>query len=107
MIELGLSEEYLQGFNYACQLKEKVKRMNYEGWQCPVCKRVYAPFVTTCMYCKPEETTKVNSNIYETAVENTVDYIKEIDRFMENLNSANAKLNYRNTKDDCTCERTV
>lgn len=22
-----------------------------QGWQCPVCKRVYAPFVSECPYC--------------------------------------------------------
>ena len=22
-----------------------------QGWQCPICKRVYSPFVQMCMYC--------------------------------------------------------
>jgi hypothetical protein len=22
-----------------------------QGWQCPMCKRVHAPFVMTCPYC--------------------------------------------------------
>lgn len=22
-----------------------------EGWQCPICKKVYAPFVTSCFQC--------------------------------------------------------
>lgn len=22
-----------------------------QGWQCPICKRVYSPFVRMCMYC--------------------------------------------------------
>ena len=22
-----------------------------QGWQCPLCKRIYAPFVTECFYC--------------------------------------------------------
>lgn len=22
-----------------------------QGWQCPICKRVYAPFVSECWYC--------------------------------------------------------
>lgn len=24
-----------------------------QGWLCPVCRRVHAPFVTTCPYCVP------------------------------------------------------
>jgi len=23
------------------------------GWQCPVCRACYAPFMTQCIYCKP------------------------------------------------------
>lgn len=22
-----------------------------EGWQCPICKKVYSPFVTSCFQC--------------------------------------------------------
>ena len=22
-----------------------------QGWQCPICKRVYAPFMSECPYC--------------------------------------------------------
>lgn len=22
-----------------------------QGWQCPICKRVYSPFTTMCPYC--------------------------------------------------------
>lgn len=25
-----------------------------QGWQCPICKRVYAPFVPCCSYCGAE-----------------------------------------------------
>lgn len=24
------------------------------GWQCPVCKRVHAPFVQGCKFCEPK-----------------------------------------------------
>lgn len=27
-----------------------------QGWQCPICKRVYSPFVQMCMYCGKKET---------------------------------------------------
>ena len=22
-----------------------------QGWQCPICKRIYSPFTTMCPYC--------------------------------------------------------
>ena len=22
-----------------------------QGWQCPICKRVYSPYMSMCMYC--------------------------------------------------------
>ena len=25
-----------------------------QGWQCPICKRVYSPFTTMCYYCGGE-----------------------------------------------------
>lgn len=27
-----------------------------QGWQCPICKRVYSPFVQMCLYCGKKET---------------------------------------------------
>lgn len=36
-----------------------------QGWQCPVCKRVYSPFTTMCYYCgneKQQTTTTVKTN---------------------------------------------
>lgn len=26
-----------------------------QGWQCPICKRVYSPFVHLCTYCGNKE----------------------------------------------------
>lgn len=26
-----------------------------QGWQCPICKRVYSPFIHMCMYCGNRE----------------------------------------------------
>lgn len=26
-----------------------------QGWQCPICKRVYSPFVHMCTYCGNKE----------------------------------------------------
>lgn len=32
-----------------------------QGWQCPICKRVYSPFVQMCMYCGKKETLPIIS----------------------------------------------
>jgi hypothetical protein len=29
------------------------------GWQCPVCRRVFAPFVPQCSFCKPRRNYEV------------------------------------------------
>lgn len=26
-----------------------------QGWQCPICKRVYSPFTRMCLYCSSKE----------------------------------------------------
>lgn len=41
--------------------------INYaqQGWQCPLCKRVYNPTIPECLYCNNNETTLT------TATENT------------------------------------
>lgn len=26
-----------------------------QGWQCPICKRVYSPFTHMCLYCNNKE----------------------------------------------------
>lgn len=31
-----------------------------QGWQCPVCKRVYAPFISECPYCGRYDNTVTN-----------------------------------------------
>lgn len=27
-----------------------------QGWQCPVCKKIYAPFIQECLHCNNVET---------------------------------------------------
>lgn len=34
-----------------------------QGWQCPVCKRVYSPFTPCCFYCGEEGMTKTTTTI--------------------------------------------
>ncbi len=31
--------------------KNKIKRNNRNGWQCPICKHVYSPIMPLCPYC--------------------------------------------------------
>ena len=39
-----------------------------QGWQCPICKRVYTPGVPMCFYCGGDAkiTTKVEPDLEET-----------------------------------------
>ena len=32
-----------------------------QGWQCPICKRVYAPFMPMCTYCGTESEKQTNT----------------------------------------------
>ena len=32
-----------------------------QGWQCPICKRVYSPFTPMCWYCGNDKQTTVTS----------------------------------------------
>lgn len=34
---------------------EKLFSTVMQGWQCPICKRVYSPFTHMCMYCSNKE----------------------------------------------------
>lgn len=34
-----------------------------QGWQCPLCKRVYSPFTPCCFYCGEEGMTKTSTGI--------------------------------------------
>jgi len=38
-----------------------------QGWQCPVCKRIYAPSVVMCFYCGGEDI-KIDVNTAEDSV---------------------------------------
>ena len=35
-----------------CQKQEPINELMI-GWQCPVCKQVYSPYVMKCSYCQP------------------------------------------------------
>lgn len=34
-----------------------------QGWQCPLCKRVYSPFTPCCFYCGAEDVAKTSTDI--------------------------------------------
>ena len=38
-------------------------KMVIQGWQCPVCKRVYSPYTEKCSYCGPEQESNIVLNV--------------------------------------------
>lgn len=44
-----------------------------QGWQCPICKRVYSPTTTMCMYCGNTELKTTKGNIQTVNMPNIVD----------------------------------
>ena len=40
-----------------------------QGWQCPICKRVYSPTTTMCYYCGNTETITSNTTTIKTGIE--------------------------------------
>lgn len=50
-----------------------------QGWQCPLCKRVYSPSTPCCFTCGAEGMTKTTTDIDTSVVAETTfdDYLKE------------------------------
>lgn len=49
-----------------------------QGWQCPICKRVYSPFTQMCSYCGNQETrTNISPNSGGFVEEQSSDYRKK------------------------------
>ena len=46
-----------------------------QGWQCPICKRVYSPMTTMCYYCgNGVQTTKTSTgNEHDKAIEGSLE----------------------------------
>lgn len=63
-----------------------------QGWQCPVCKRVYSPTTPMCLYCGHGTITSTTS---DPARENTVNAL-----LVEDLNPM--KIQWEHV-DSCTC----
>lgn len=52
-----------------------------QGWQCPICRRVYSPFTSMCLYCgKGEISTSTSTNIETVSNKNNKD---DKDRFKD------------------------
>ena len=50
-----------------------------QGWQCPICKRVYSPTTMMCMYCGEEGATKTYTTTSATRAINMFDWDKELE----------------------------
>ena len=48
-----------------------------QGWQCPLCKRIYSPLTPMCWYCGEEGATKTYTTTSETRAMNMFDWDKE------------------------------
>lgn len=48
-------------FNILRKLDEPVEERQ-QGWQCPLCKRVYSPFTPCCSSCGAEDKTKTSTD---------------------------------------------
>lgn len=46
-----------------------------QGWQCPICKRVYSPFTPSCFYCGNEQTITTNDITITTGTQPTQDVV--------------------------------
>lgn len=49
-----------------------IENFAQQGWQCPICKRVYSPFTTMCYYCGGD--TVISTGIHGTG---DVDWLKQ------------------------------
>lgn len=46
-----------------------------QGWQCPICKRVYSPFTPSCFYCGNEKTVTTTGVTITTGTPSTQDTV--------------------------------
>lgn len=46
-----------------------------QGWQCPICKRIYSPFTHICWYCNREVETTTLSNTRGLPQEQKIDFV--------------------------------
>ena len=49
-----------------------------QGWQCPICRRVYSPMTVMCLYCgdrKPSTSTTVSRQLSDEEIADTYELI--------------------------------
>ena len=46
-----------------------------QGWQCPLCKRIYAPFVTECFYCPRSGEKMMTTTTTDTGAQRNADRV--------------------------------
>lgn len=51
----------------------------WKGWQCPICKRIYSPFTSMCLYCggNQETQTTISPNTGGFVEEQSSDFRKK------------------------------
>lgn len=62
----GLRNAYSCGNGKLIEESRSVK-MVIQGWQCPICKRVYNPYTEKCLHCGPEQESNVVLNVTDTS----------------------------------------
>lgn len=60
-----------------------------QGWQCPICKRVYSPFTPCCLTCGADGSTKTNTDWW-------IEYQKEPSSFIISTGSVTYDVAKRN-----------
>lgn len=40
----------------------QISQVPVQGWQCPICRQVYAPVILTCFSCSPKLKNNDNTN---------------------------------------------
>lgn len=51
-----------------------MKVLAQQGWQCPLCNRIYGPFVQECYHCNNQKTTLTTSTYPETTTGKSQSY---------------------------------
>lgn len=70
--ELGYCRNYEQSTSNLCEVTMMQEFSGcQQGWQCPICKRIYSPITPMCYYCGNCDTVTTNKII----INPKVDYV--------------------------------
>ena len=81
---VDLTSSSINGFcmncfnNYQNNLDHNLNFTVRQGWQCPICKRVFSPQTFMCYFCGKETRTETSDNTYNAEILPKVDknYVK-------------------------------